>query len=281
MLYAIIAVVILIADQWLKYWVTVNITLATGSEALIPGVVKLVNIHNSGMSFGLLDNVPFARWLLIGLTAVMVVVIVILLVRRTFDSKFAVWCEVLVLAGALGNCIDRVLYGYVVDMFKLEFVNFAVFNIADIVLVVSCLMFIIYLLVGCREDGGKKPAKMPEPKAPADKFEEIFGIESTDPAAAVAPDKSSADVFGFDTSAAEFPAGATPIKAGGSERVSSDEFWDSFKKELRAEPPADAAPEAPVRARPTETPRPRPAKKPAPKAESYDLEDILAEFKDI
>ena len=281
MLYAIIAVVILIADQWLKYWVTVNITLATGSEALIPGVVKLVNIHNSGMSFGLLDNVPFARWLLIGLTAVMVAVIVILLVRRTFDSKFAVWCEVLVLAGALGNCIDRVLYGYVVDMFKLEFVNFAVFNIADIVLVVSCLMFIIYLLVGCREDGGKKPAKMPAPKAPADKFEEIFGIESTDPAAAVAPDKSSADAFGFDTSAAEFPAGATPIKAGGSARVSSDEFWDSFKKELRAEPPADAAPEAPVRARPAETPRPRPAKKPAPKAESYDLEDILAEFKDI
>ena len=63
--------------------------------------------------------------------------------------------------------------------------------------------------------------------------------------------------------------------------MSSDEFWDSFKKELRAEPPADAAPEAPVRARPAETPRPRPAKKPAPKAESYDLEDILAEFKDI
>ena len=46
MLFAIVAAVILIADQWLKYWVTVNITLSTGSQELIPGVVKLVNIHN-------------------------------------------------------------------------------------------------------------------------------------------------------------------------------------------------------------------------------------------
>ena len=119
MVYAIIAVILLIADQWLKYWVTVNITLATGSEALIPGVVKLVNIHNSGAAFGLLDGVSYARWIFLGIAAVMVVLIVVLLVRRTFDSKFAVWCEVLFLAGALGNCIDRVLYGYVVDMFKL------------------------------------------------------------------------------------------------------------------------------------------------------------------
>ena len=56
MLFAIIAAVILIADQWLKYWVTVNITLSTGSQELIPGVVKLVNIHNSGAAFGLLDK---------------------------------------------------------------------------------------------------------------------------------------------------------------------------------------------------------------------------------
>ena len=261
MLYAIIAVIILIADQWLKYWVTVNITLATGSEALIPGVVKLVNIHNSGAAFGLLDNVPFARWIFLGLTAVMVVLIVVLLVRRTFNSTFAVWCEVLFLAGTLGNCIDRVLYGYVVDMFKLEFVNFAVFNIADIVLVVSCLMFVIYLFVGERDEGEDEAEKAPASKAPVDEFEDIFGIESTDPSAAVAPGKGSADVFGFDTAADVFPAGATPISAAGSARVSDDEFWSSFK-----------APKAQPAAKPVE---------PAPKAESYDIEDILAEFKDL
>ena len=151
MIFAIVAAVILIADQWLKYWVTVNITLATGSHELLPGVVKLVNIHNSGAAFGLLDNVSYARWIFLAITAAFVVIIALLLAKRVFDSKFAVWCEVLFLTGALGNCIDRVFLGYVVDMFKLDFVNFAVFNIADAVLVVSCLMFVIYVFFRSRK----------------------------------------------------------------------------------------------------------------------------------
>lgn len=260
MVYAIIAVILLIADQWLKYWVTVNITLATGSEALIPGVVKLVNIHNSGAAFGLLDGVSYARWIFLGIAAVMVVLIVMLLVRRTFDSKFAVWCEVLFLAGALGNCIDRVLYGYVVDMFKLEFVNFAVFNIADAVLVVSCLMFIIYLFVGERDEGDKKPERKPEPVEPVDEFHDIFGIKSTNPAAAVAPGKEKTDVFSIGDSSAEFPAENTPIRP-------DDAFWGDFKASLHAEET------------PAEKPKPQP--KAAPAAESFDIEDILAEFRDI
>ena len=54
MLYAIAAVLALIADQWMKYWVTANIVLDTGSVELIPGVFKLVNIHNEGAAFSLL-----------------------------------------------------------------------------------------------------------------------------------------------------------------------------------------------------------------------------------
>ncbi len=152
MIYAIIAALVLIADQWLKYYVTTTIVLDTGSQPLIDGVVKLVNIHNSGASFGLLDNVPFARWILLGLAAVLCVTVIVLIAKRTFPSKFATWCMVLFMAGALGNCIDRSIYGYVVDMFKLEFVSFAVFNIADAVLVVSCLLFIIYLFVGGKDE---------------------------------------------------------------------------------------------------------------------------------
>lgn len=259
MVYAIIAVIILIADQWLKYWVTVNITLATGSEALIPGVVKLVNIHNSGAAFGILDGVSYARWIFLGIAAAMVALIVVLLVRRTFDSKFAVWCEVLFLAGALGNCIDRVLYGYVVDMFKLEFVNFAVFNIADAVLVVSCLMFVIYLFIGDKDEPAKKPVKKPEPDAPVDEFQDIFGIKSTNPEAAVAPGKEKTDVFGIGDSSSEFSAENTPIRP-------DDAFWSDFKAPQADKPkPQQPAPQA----------------KAEPKAESFDIEDILAEFRDI
>ncbi len=255
MLFAIVAAVILIADQWLKYWVTVNITLSTGSQELVPGVVKLVNIHNSGAAFGMLDNVAAARWIFLAVTAVFVVVIAVLLVKRVFDSRFAVWCEVLFLTGAIGNCIDRVFLGYVVDMFKLEFVNFAVFNIADAVLVVSCLMFVLYVFFGSRgeddedEEERSAPVKVkPVPRAPS------------------APADDFADIFGIDTDTREQPKEAQPIKP--EARPEHDAFWDDFGPALRSAPskPAEKAPEAP---------------KAAPKSESYELEDILAEFKDL
>lgn len=151
MLYAIVAAIILIADQWLKYFVTVNITLATGAKELIPGLVSLVNIHNTGAAFGFMSNAAIARWLFVGLSVAFAVFVIIVLAKDLFHSRFANWCAVIALAGALGNCIDRLLYGYVVDMFKLEFVNFAIFNVADIILVVACILFIIFILFGGKD----------------------------------------------------------------------------------------------------------------------------------
>lgn len=257
MLFAIIAAVILIADQWLKYWVTVNITLSTGSQELIPGVVKLVNIHNSGAAFGLLDNVDYARWIFLAVTAVFVVVIAVLLVKRVFDSRFAVWCEVLFLTGALGNCIDRVFLGYVVDMFKLEFVNFAVFNIADAVLVVSCLMFVIYVFFGSRgdDDEDDEPIKVrPMPRS-----------TSADPV------DDFADIFGISTKAAEQTAEAQPLKPEESKLPPThDAFWDDFGPAQRTAAPksAEKAPEAKTKSAPDA-------------GEDFSIEDILAEFKDL
>lgn len=254
MLFAIVAAVILIADQWLKYWVTVNITLSTGSQELIPGVVKLVNIHNSGAAFGLLDNVDYARWIFLAVTAVFVVVIAVLLVRRVFDSRFAVWCEVLFLTGALGNCIDRVFLGYVVDMFKIEFVNFAVFNIADAVLVVSCLMFVIYVFFGSRgdndDDEDASPVKVrPVPRQP---------VETAD---------DFADIFGISTAAPEQPQEAQPIKPEPPRPQAHDAFWDDFGPSLSS-------------ARPAEKKAAAPKDEPA-QSEEFSVDDILAEFKDL
>ena len=57
------------------------------------------------------------------------------------------WLAVLAMAGAIGNGIDRALYGYVVDMFELEFMHFAVFNIADIAINVCCILFVLLMLL--------------------------------------------------------------------------------------------------------------------------------------
>lgn len=295
MLYAIIAAIILIGDQWLKYWVTVNITLSTGEAALIPGVVKLVNIHNNGAAFGLLGDAEYARWLFLGVAALFVIVIIVVLAKHMFKSRFANWCAVLALAGAVGNCIDRALYGYVVDMFKVEFMDFAVFNVADIFLVLACFAFIIYLIVdifkGGRSDDDdddeeeekprrseRKAERKAEPK-PERKAETKLEKKVKKP---VTDDKY--DVSGIETLSFEFPDTATPLVS--DDKADEGDFWESFKFELR-NGDTDEQPKAkPQTAKPAPKPQPTAKPKPAapkPKAKSseYDLDSILAEFKDL
>lgn len=281
MLYAIIAAIILIGDQWLKYWVTVNITLSTGEAALIPGVVKLVNIHNSGAAFGLLGDAAYARWLFLGIAALFIIVIVVVLAKHLFKSRFANWCAVMALAGAVGNCIDRALYGYVVDMFKVEFMDFAVFNVADVFLVVACLAFIIYLIVDLfrgKDDDGEDDDD--EDDEDDDEKPRRAGRRSR----TVTDDKY--DVSGIETLSFEFPDTATPLVS--DDKADEGDFWESFKFELRNgdtdEPPKQQPAAEPKPAAPKQQPaaEPKPA---APKAKAksseYDLESILAEFKDL
>ena len=283
MLYAIIAAIILIGDQWLKYWVTVNITLSTGEATLIPGVVKLVNIHNSGAAFGLLGDAAYARWLFLGIAALFIIVIVVVLAKHLFKSRFANWCAVMALAGAVGNCIDRALYGYVVDMFKVEFMDFAVFNVADVFLVVACLAFIIYLIVDLfrgKDDDGEDEDEDDEDDDGEDDDEKPrrAGRRSR----TVSDDKY--DVSGVETDSFEFPDTATPLVSD-DKTGSDDDFWASFKSDLRSSEPPKPQPAAePKPAAPKQQPaaEPKPA---APKAKAksseYDLESILAEFKDL
>lgn len=287
MLYAIIAAIILIGDQWLKYWVTVNITLSTGEAALIPGVVKLVNIHNNGAAFGLLGDAAYARWLFLGVAALFVIVIIVVLAKHMFKSRFANWCAVLALAGAVGNCIDRALYGYVVDMFKVEFMDFAVFNVADIFLVLACFAFIIYLIVdifkGGRSDDDdddeeeEKPRRSERKAGP--KAETKLEKKVKKP---VTDDKY--DVSGIETLSFEFPDTATPLVS--DDKADEGDFWESFKFELR-NGDTDEQPKAKPQTvkpapKPQSTAKPKPAApKPKAKSSEYDLDSILAEFKDL
>lgn len=145
MLYAIVSVLILIADQGLKYWVTLNIPLNEGRVELIPGVLDLMNIHNYGAAFSILRNAP--SWLFIVIAIVFAAVVIISLRRNWIHGKFGRWTAVLVLAGALGNCIDRMLSGYVVDMFSFPFwKSFAVFNVADVFITVCGILFCLHVL---------------------------------------------------------------------------------------------------------------------------------------
>ena len=114
------------ADQALKYWTVAH--LAVGQSApLLPGVVQLTRLHNYGAAWSSLS----------GRTAVLLVV--------TTALMAAVAC-LLVLGGGLGNYIDRIFHGYVVDMFDLQFMAYPIFNLADCFVVVGVILGAVYYL---------------------------------------------------------------------------------------------------------------------------------------
>ena len=136
MLYAIVALIALIADQALKYYVTLNIPYGEGVMTFIPGVMSLVHHRNTGAAFSMLSG-GSARWAFVLLAVCFTAAVIYMISHRTIRSKLLNWAMVLVAAGAVGNAIDRALFGYVVDMFRTDFMNFAIFNIADIFITVG------------------------------------------------------------------------------------------------------------------------------------------------
>lgn len=144
MLYSIIGILVVILDQAVKFWVQNNLF---GSDIVkfIPGVVSLVNVHNSGAAFGILSG-SNARIYFIIVTGIFCLLVVLALATNFVSGRLARWSLVMVAAGGIGNMIDRILYGYVQDMFKVELFNFAIFNVADIFITVFAILFAICMI---------------------------------------------------------------------------------------------------------------------------------------
>ena len=149
MLYAIVAVLVILADQMIKLYVS-----ASGFRAmsLIPGVLNLTKVENTGGAFGLLGGEIPTYWFIV-IAGVFTVLVVIALSTKFVKGFLARWSLVLVTAGGISNCIDRVINvyptGHVVDMFQFDFwQKFPVFNLADVFISVFCIVFIFAILFG-------------------------------------------------------------------------------------------------------------------------------------
>jgi signal peptidase II len=136
----IVIILLVLLDQGVKYLVRTGIPLGSSVDFL-PGFLGFTHIHNSGAAFSMLSG---ARWFFVVLTIVFVVLAMWGLLKKKFPHPLGRWSLVLVVAGAIGNLIDRVLFGYVVDMIEVQFMNFAIFNVADIFVVVGGICFCIY-----------------------------------------------------------------------------------------------------------------------------------------
>ena len=133
-----IALAVLIADQLTK----LAARGLTSAIPLIPGVVGLRYAENTGMAFSLLSGRP---WLL-GLISGVLILVGYLALRRYRLGMLPMIAAMLMLGGAVGNMIDRLFTGYVVDMIEVLFVDFAIFNVADAALTVGCALMAWSLL---------------------------------------------------------------------------------------------------------------------------------------
>ena len=143
MLYAVLVAALVGLDQLVKFLVRANIPLG-GDVPFLPHILQLTYVQNTGAAFSILSR---HTWVLALVSLAASVFLAVLLVRRVFPQPFAMFCLSLVLAGAVGNLIDRVALGFVTDMFETLFMNFAVFNVADICVVCGGIAFCAYYLL--------------------------------------------------------------------------------------------------------------------------------------
>lgn len=138
----LLAAVLLGLDQWVKAWVSANIPLGDALPFL-PGLVELRTVHNYGAAWSSFSGM---RWMLVAVTCGIIAVVVVLLAMRVVRHPLGVTACAFIIGGGLGNILDRVRLGYVVDMFCFQFMNFPVFNVADMCIDAGCVLGIVYYL---------------------------------------------------------------------------------------------------------------------------------------
>ena len=129
-------------DQVTKALVVKNIP-EFGHVKLIPGVVRLTYVRNTGAAFSMFTGM---RWLFLVLVLVFFVGVGILIRKGVICKPAELWCLAAIGGGALGNAVDRVLTGKVVDMIETEFITFLVFNVADCFITCGAVALAIVLL---------------------------------------------------------------------------------------------------------------------------------------
>ncbi len=136
-------ILIVIFDQITKYLATEFLSDGT-VKPFIKGVVQFRYALNEGMAFSLFSG---ARWIFVVVTGIACAFALWYLFSNRFKSLWLYWSIGVVVAGGIGNLIDRILYGAVVDFIEPTFVNFAIFNIADCAVTLGAISLILYLFL--------------------------------------------------------------------------------------------------------------------------------------
>ena len=148
-------IAVLCVDQYTKAYIAANYTLAE-SHDFLKGFIDITYIHNRGGAWGMLSGYT---WILLSVTIVIMLVCIAMLLKVGLKNKLMFWAVTLVMFGGIGNLIDRIFYGYVIDYISLSFFP-PVCNFADYAITIGTILLIIYVLFFSNTfDNSEKVAK--------------------------------------------------------------------------------------------------------------------------
>jgi len=142
MIFVIITVLLVAIDQITKLIAIKQLKDISGL-IVIDNVLSLTYVENKGAAFGILQN---SRWVFITITIIAVIAIVLYKFHYKPKDRVLNTSLCLILSGALGNLIDRILRGFVIDMIEVTFISYPVFNLADCFVVIGAVLIAIYIL---------------------------------------------------------------------------------------------------------------------------------------
>jgi len=146
--YSLFVGAIVAADQFTKSLTVANIPLYE-EVAFIPGLLQLTHVRNTGAAFSSFEG---QQWLFALIFLVFTGMILWEFFKNTMGfTTFERWCIAAIYGGGLGNMIDRVRLGYVVDMIETAFMEFPVFNVADCFITCGCFLLIAHLAIFNKE----------------------------------------------------------------------------------------------------------------------------------
>lgn len=140
-LFSGLVLVLIALDQLSKLWIVNNISLGE-VKPFLPGIFSLTYLQNRGAAFSILQN---QQWFFALVTCIVIGVAIYFAHKMMNGSLWFLTGLLLIIAGGIGNFIDRMRLSYVVDMVHLDFMDFAIFNVADSYLTVGVIVLMIVL----------------------------------------------------------------------------------------------------------------------------------------